>query len=43
MLHAHVQSFLQMLALMSLLLDFLVFYLPKSMFKFINAEITPRS
>jgi len=39
----HVQSFLKTLALMYIfLLNFLDFDLPKSMFKFIKAEMTPK-
>jgi len=41
MLHAHVHLFLQTVALMRLFVKFpCVFYLPKSMFKFFNAETT---
>ena len=43
MLHAHVQSFLQTLALMFLLVRIPSIRPPKSMFKFINAEMTPKS
>ena len=43
MLHAHVQPFLQSLASFDVcLLDLLVYDLPKSMFKFINAKMTPK-
>ena len=41
MLRAHVQSSLQTVNLTCLLLDFLVFNIPKSMFMLINAVMIP--
>jgi len=46
MLYAHVQYFLKTLGLMCLLVKFSRFWFPqilKSMFKFINAEMSPKS
>ena len=42
MLYAHVQLFLKTLALMCLLVKFPRFCPPQSMFKIINAEMTPK-
>jgi len=42
MLHARVLLFLKTSAFMCLLVKFLYFDLPQSMFKFINAKITPK-
>ena len=41
MLHAHEQSFLKTLSLMFLLVKLTRLGPPKSMFMFINAEMTP--
>jgi len=42
MLRAHVQSFLQTLNLVGLLVRFPSFLYPKSMFMLINAEMIPK-